>query len=155
MTKTIKIYNESPHSYPEFKHPGDSGFDLRAWIDNETKRIFLKPLERTLIRTGLYVQLPEDTELQVRPRSGCALKYGLSVLNTPGTVDNNYRGEICIIAVNLSNESLRINDGDRIAQAVICPVYNSYQVNMKFVEDKDELTETERGADGFNSTGLT
>jgi dUTP pyrophosphatase len=102
MNLTLKIHNESPHPYPEYKHPGDSGFDLRAWIDNETKRIFLKPLERTLIRTGLYVQLPENTELQVRPRSGCALKYGLSVLNTPGTVDNNYRGEICIIAVNLS-----------------------------------------------------
>lgn len=154
MIKSIKIYNESPHPYPEFKHPGDSGFDLRAWIDGDEKRVVLFPLERVLIHTGIYVQIPKDTELQIRPRSGCALKYGLVVLNTPGTVDSNYRGEVCVIAANISNEMLQINDGDRIAQAVLCPVYNSYNVSLDIVKDKNELSETERGSDGFNSTGL-
>ena len=154
MKQLVKIYNESPHPNPEYKHPGDSGFDFRAWIKDDSKRLVLFPLERALVHTGIYVQIGKDTELQVRPRSGCALKMGLSVLNTPGTVDCNYRGEVCIIAVNLSNEMLQICDGDRIAQAAICPVYNSYDVSLEVVNDKNELSETERGADGFNSTGV-
>ena len=145
----LKIYfkNTSNNEDPIYQHKDDSGFDLRA---NITEPITLNSLERRLIPTGLYFELPQNTELQVRPRSGMALKHGITVLNTPGTVDSNYRGEVGIIIVNLSNEPYTINSGDRIAQAVIMNVINP---NFSKLVNKDNLTETERGSSGFGSTG--
>lgn len=151
--KVVFIVNKSPNPMPSYAHAGDSGMDLRAWItDEEGGEITLKPLERKLIHTGVYVELPEYTEAQIRTRSGCALKQGLVVLNSPGTCDNFYRNEIGIIAINLSNEDIVIRNGDRIAQMVICPVFLKELVEIK---EKDEVsTNTERGTDGFGSTGL-
>lgn len=145
----LKIYfkNTSNNEDPIYQHKDDSGFDLRA---NITEPITLNSLERRLIPTGLYFELPQNTELQVRPRSGMALKHGITVLNTPGTVDSNYRGEVGIIIVNLSNEPYTIKSGDRIAQAVIMNVINP---NFSKLVNKDNLTETERGSSGFGSTG--
>ena len=145
----IKIYykNTSKNDNPIYQHTDDSGFDFRADIDSP---ITLNPLERKLIPTGLYFELPKNIELQVRPRSGMALKHGITVLNTPGTVDSNYRGEVGIILVNLSNEPYVINTGDRIAQGVIANVINS---NFSKLINKDNLSNTERGMSGFGSTG--
>ena len=145
----IKIYykNTSKNENPMYQHLDDSGFDFRADIDSS---ITLNPLERKLIPTGLYFELPKNIELQVRPRSGMALKHGITVLNTPGTVDSNYRGEVGIILVNLSNESYTINTGDRVAQGVIANVINS---NFSKLINKDNLSNTERGTSGFGSTG--
>lgn len=152
--KTLRFANISPHPDPTYEHGTDSGFDIRAWIVDDKGRPaskILKPLERALIHTGLYCEVPEYTEIQVRPRSGMSLKRGLTVLNTPGTVDEGYRGEVCVIAVNLSNEDLTIEDGERIAQGVICPVYQGSVVRMERVEQISE--ETDRGESGFGSTG--
>lgn len=151
--KVVVIVNKSPNPMPSYAHAGDSGMDLRAWItDEEGGEITLKPLERKLIHTGVYVELPEYTEAQIRTRSGCALKQALVVLNSPGSIDNFYRNEIGIIAINLSNEDIVIRNGDRIAQMVICPVFLKELVEIK---EKDEVsTNTERGTDGFGSTGL-
>jgi dUTP pyrophosphatase len=145
----MKIYykNTSNNKNPIYEHNDDSGFDLRADIDTS---VTLKPLERKLIPTGLYFELPPNTELQVRPRSGMALKHGITVLNTPGTVDSNYRGEVGIILVNLSNEPFTINSGDRVAQAVIMNVINP---NFSTLINKDDLSTTDRGENGFGSTG--
>lgn len=151
--KTIKISNNSTNEFPKFVHEGDSGFDLRAYITDGDGTITLKPLERKLIHTGLYVDIPKDTELQIRPRSGCALKQGLSICNTPGTVDSCYTGELGIIAINLSKEQIVIRNGDRIAQAVLCPVFNSFDVNL--IEVESICKDTTRGKNGFNSTGLS
>lgn len=157
--KNVKFVNKSPNVDPYYKYEGDSGFDLRAWIKKEDSNsvnskgeptITLRPLERRLIHTGLYFILPTYTELQVRPRSGMALNHGLSVVNTPGTVDNKYTGEVCVIAINLSNEVIEINNGDRIAQAVLCPVYCKELVTL---ENVDKIEDTERGQNGFGSTG--
>jgi dUTP pyrophosphatase len=142
-----KFTNSSNNPDPEYAKVGDSGFDIRA---NITEPLTLKPLERVLVPTGLRFELPTNTELQVRPRSGMALKHGISVLNTPGTVDEGYRGEVSIIAINLSNEVYTINPGERIAQGVIMNVVGQGISELIKVND---LSSTERGSDGFGSTG--
>ncbi|NDV79277.1 dUTP diphosphatase [Dysgonomonas sp. 511] len=140
----IKIINKSHHPLPEYATPYSAGVDLRA---NITESITLKPLERTLVPTGLYLELPQGYEAQIRPRSGLAFKHGLTVLNSPGTIDADYRGEIRVILVNLSNEEFVINDGERICQMVIA---THAQVSW---EEVDAINETERGAGGFGHTG--
>ena len=150
MNPKLKICNKSPHENPSYAKPGDSGMDLRAWI-NEGK-IELKPLERKLVHTGIYVEIPYGYEIQVRPKSGQALKRGLVVLNTPGTVDVNYRGEVCVIAINLSNNILIIEDGEKIAQMVLCPVQHEGLVDIEVVDEIS--TDTERGSGGFGHTGV-
>jgi dUTP pyrophosphatase len=142
-----KFTNESNNEDPSYAKIGDSGFDLRAFIPEP---VTLQPLERKLIPTGLKFELPEGVELQVRPRSGMALKHGISVLNTPGTVDDTYRGDVGIIAVNLSNEPYTIQPGERIAQGVLMHVIGQRISLLKKVET---LNETERGETGFGSTG--
>ena len=144
---TTKFINNSNNEDPTYAKEGDSGFDLRAFIDEP---VTLKPLDRKLIPTGLKFELSPNTELQVRPRSGMALKHGISVLNTPGTVDEGYRGDVGIIAVNLSNEDYTIQPGERIAQAVIMNVVGHRLSNLEKVEN---LTETERGDTGYGSSG--
>ena len=141
---TVPIINESPHDLPSFATVNSAGVDLRA---NSANPITLGPLERTIIGTGLKMALPEGFEAQVRPRSGLAAKHGLSVLNAPGTIDADYRGEIGVILVNLSNEPFTIQPGERIAQLVIAKYE---QVRWKLEET---LNTTERGAGGFGSTG--
>lgn len=140
----IKIVNKSTHSLPHYGTEASAGVDLRANIENP---IVLKPLERTLVKTGLFIELPLGFEAQVRPRSGLAYKNGITVLNTPGTIDADYRGEIGVILVNLSNENFTIENGERIAQMVIA---KHEQATWQLVE---ELSETERGVGGFGSTG--
>ena len=132
---------------PHYETDASAGMDLRA---NITEPITLKPLERTIVKTGLFIELPIGFEAQVRPRSGMALKHGISVLNTPGTVDEGYRGDVGIIAVNLSNEDYTIQPGERIAQAVIMNVIGHRVSNLEKVET---LTETERGDSGYGSSG--
>jgi dUTP pyrophosphatase len=141
---TVPIINESPYDLPSFATVNSAGVDLRA---NSANPITLGPLERTIISTGLKMALPEGFEAQVRPRSGLAAKHGLSVLNAPGTIDADYRGEIGVILVNLSNEPFTIQPGERIAQLVIAKYE---QVRWKLEETLDT---TERGAGGFGSTG--
>ena len=140
----IKIVNKSDHPLPHYGTAAAAGVDLRA---NITTAITLQPLERTLVKTGLFIELPVGYEAQVRPRSGLAFKHGLTVLNTPGTIDADYRGEIGVILVNLSNEDFTIENGERIAQLVIA---KHEQAEWDLVE---ELSETERGEGGFGSTG--
>ena len=141
----INIVNKSDNPVPGYSTDHSAGMDLRAYL-NEPKT--LKPLERILIPTGLYIELPVGYEAQVRPRSGLALKKGLSVLNTPGTIDADYRGEIGVILINLSNEEVTIESGERICQMVIA---KHEQANFIEVE---VLNETSRGAGGFGSTGV-
>ena len=141
---TVPIINESPYDLPSFATVNSAGVDLRA---NSANPITLGPLERTIIGTGLKMALPEGFEAQVRPRSGLAAKHGLSVLNAPGTIDADYRGEIGVILVNLSNEPFTIQPGERIAQLVIAK-YEQVRWNLQ-----DTLDTTERGARGFGSTG--
>ncbi|WP_159949625.1 dUTP diphosphatase [Polaribacter septentrionalilitoris] len=141
----VQIINKSKHATPNYETDGAAGMDLRANIDTA---ITLKPLERAIVKTGLFIALPVGFEAQVRPRSGLAAKKGITVLNSPGTVDADYRGEIGVILVNLSNEDFVINDGERIAQLVIA---KHERVNWQEVE---VLSETERGAGGFGSTGV-
>ncbi|OSY89012.1 deoxyuridine 5'-triphosphate nucleotidohydrolase [Tenacibaculum holothuriorum] len=141
----VQIINKSKHQIPAYETEGSAGMDLRANID---EAIVLKPLERAIIKTGLFIALPVGFEAQVRPRSGLAAKKGITVLNAPGTVDADYRGEIGVILVNLSNEDFTINDGERIAQLVIA---KHERVNWQEVSILDE---TERGAGGFGSTGV-
>ena len=141
---TVPIINESPYDLPSFATVNSAGVDLRA---NSVNPITLGPLERTIIGTGLKMALPEGFEAQVRPRSGLAAKHGLSVLNAPGTIDADYRGEIGVILVNLSNEPFTIQPGERIAQLVIAK-YEQVRWNLQ-----DTLDTTERGAGGFGSTG--
>ena len=140
----IRIVNQSPHELPSYETLASAGMDLRAHTDTP---ITLQPMERSLIKTGLFIELPVGIEAQVRPRSGLALKKGITVLNSPGTIDADYRGEIGVILINLSNEPFTINNGDRIAQLVIA---KHERADWKQVES---LTETERGAGGFGSTG--
>ncbi|HLO38444.1 MAG TPA: dUTP diphosphatase [Lacibacter sp.] len=141
---TVKIINQSTNPLPAYATEGSSGMDVRAFI-NET--ITLQPLERALIPTGLFIELPQGFEAQIRPRSGLAIKQGITCLNTPGTVDADYRGEIKIILINLSNEMQSVNDGDRIAQMVIQKVEKiDWSLSV-------ELEVTERNAGGFGSTG--
>ena len=140
----IKIVNRSKHALPSYATPLSAGMDLRANLDAP---VTLQPLERRLVPTGLFIALPAGYEAQVRPRSGLAIKKGIGVLNSPGTIDADYRGEICVILVNLSNEAFVINDGDRIAQTVVA---RHETVEWTPVEALDE---TERGAGGFGHTG--
>ena len=141
----IKIINKSNHELPNYETIASAGMDLRA---NLTEPIELKPLERTIVKTGLFIELPIGYEAQVRPRSGLAAKKGITVLNSPGTIDADYRGEIGVILVNLSNEDFVINDGERIAQLVIAK-HERIQWN-----EVEILIETHRGSGGFGSTGL-
>ena len=140
----IRIINKSSNHLPEYATDGSSGMDLRAYIAEPVK---LQPLERTLIPTGLFIELPPGFEAQVRPRSGLAIKHGLTCLNTPGTIDADYRGEIKIILINLSNEPQVVHTGDRVAQMVIQKVE---KITWKVAES---LEETERSAGGFGHTG--
>ncbi|MBO5678152.1 MAG: dUTP diphosphatase [Bacteroidaceae bacterium] len=140
----IRIINRSHHPLPAYATALSAGMDLRANLDTP---ITLRPLERCLVPTGLFIALPQGYEAQVRPRSGLALKKGITVLNTPGTIDADYRGEIGVILVNLSNEDFVINDGERIAQMVVT---RHETVEWEAVETLDE---TERGAGGFGHTG--
>ncbi|MCK4345209.1 MAG: dUTP diphosphatase [Bacteroidales bacterium] len=140
----VKIVNKSKHSLPEYSTPLSAGMDLRA---NLEQPIVIKTLERALIPTGIYIELPENHEAQIRPRSGIALKKGISVLNTPGTIDADYRGEIGVILINLSNEEAIIADGERICQMIIA---RHEKVEWKEVES---LVETTRGEGGFGHTG--
>lgn len=142
----IKIVNRSNNPLPEYKTEHSAGVDLTAFLPNG--EIVLKPLERKLIPTGLFLELPEGFEAQVRPRSGLALKSGITVLNSPGTIDADYRGEVGVILINLSQENFTIRSGDRIAQMIIA----KYE-KATFVESI-ELAETERGAGGFGHTGV-
>ncbi|TVZ56368.1 dUTP pyrophosphatase [Lutibacter sp. Hel_I_33_5] len=141
----VQIINKSKHATPSYETNGSAGMDLRANIEES---ITLKPLERTIVKTGLFIALSISFEAQVRPRSGLAAKKGITVLNSPGTVDADYRGEIGVILVNLSNDNFVINDGERIAQLVIA---KHERVNWQEVT---VLNETERGAGGFGSTGV-
>jgi dUTP pyrophosphatase len=144
----IKFINKSTNEDPKFAYEGDSGFDLRADIEGP---ITLKPGERTLIPTGLYFELVKGLELQVRPRSGLAIKNGITVLNSPGTVDSHYRGEVKIPLINLGQEPFNISKGDRIAQAVIAPVYGEGKIKLN---KTDSINSTDRGEGGFNSSGI-
>ena len=148
--KKARFENNSPNPDPSYANPSDSGFDVRAWIEEGS--VTLKPLERKVIHTGLYFEVPELTEIQVRPRSGNALKRGLSICNTPGTIDEGYRGEICVIAINLSNDDITIENGEKIAQCAICPVYKGETVDLIRV-DKIDREATDRKEKGFGSTG--
>lgn len=141
---TIKVVNQSNHPLPEYATDHSAGMDLRA---NLKESIVLKPLERVLVPTGLFIELPQGHEAQIRPRSGLAFKHGLTVLNSPGTIDADYRGEIKVLLVNLSNVEFLINNGERIAQMVIArhETIEWYAVM--------ELEETKRGAGGFGHTG--
>lgn len=140
----VKVINNSKHPLPEYQTPQSAGLDLRANIDEP---ITLGSLERKLIGTGLFIELPEGFEAQIRPRSGLAFKYGLTVLNSPGTVDADYRGEIKVLLVNLSTEPFTIEDGERIAQMIVT---KHEQISWDLAES---LSDTERGAGGYGSTG--
>lgn len=142
---TIKIINKSQHDLPNYETVASAGMDLRA---NLTEPVTLKPLERAIIKTGLFIELPIGYEAQVRPRSGLAAKKGITVLNSPGTVDADYRGEIGVILVNLSNETFVVENGERIAQLVIAKHERAQW------EEVLGLSETTRGEGGFGSTGV-
>ena len=141
----IELINKSKHATPSYSTKLSAGLDLRANLD---EAIVLNPLERSLIKTGLYLALPEGVEAQVRPRSGLAYKKGITVLNSPGTIDADYRGEIGVILVNLSNEDFVVEDGERVAQLVIGKHEIAEWIKV------EELSETQRGAGGFGSTGV-
>ena len=140
----VKIVNRSTHALPEYKTKASSGMDIRA---NLEQTVVLKPLERILIPTGLYIELPVGYEAQIRPRSGLALNEGLGILNSPGTIDADYRGEIGVIVVNLSNNVIQIENGERICQMVINRVEQAEWVEV------ETLDESERGEGGFGHTG--
>ena len=142
-----KIHNTSKNPLPAYASTLAAGMDLRA---NLTESLTLGPGERALVPTGLYMELPEDCEAQIRPRSGLAFKHGITVLNSPGTIDADYRGEIKVLLVNLSNEPFVIEHGERIAQMVIAKFQ---QVEIQEVDSLDALTDTERGAGGFGHSG--
>ncbi len=141
----VKVINRSRHALPSYETMASAGMDVRANLDEP---IELKPLERALVKTGLFMEIPVGYECQVRPRSGLALKQGISVLNAPGTIDADYRGEVGVILVNLSDQPFVINDGERIAQLVFA------QVEQAQWTETEELSETDRGAGGFGSTGV-
>lgn len=142
---TIKIINKSKHQLPHYETASSAGMDLRANLDDD---FILRPLERTIVKTGLFIALPSGYEAQVRPRSGLAAKKGITVLNAPGTIDADYRGEIGVILVNLSNDDFEIRDGERIAQLVIAKYEQAVWKEVTI------LDETQRGAGGFGSTGV-
>ena len=140
----LPVINLSPYELPSYGTTGSSGLDLRA---NIKKPLFLKPLQRILIPTGLKISLPEKFEGQIRPRSGLAIKHGITVLNSPGTIDADYKGELGVILINLSDQKYQIKPGDRVAQMVISKISN---INWKLVKD---IGHSERGKSGFGSTG--
>ena len=144
MSTAVQIVNKSHHPLPEYATTGSSGMDIRAFL---TSPITMAPMERVLIPTGLFLALPDNWEAQIRPRSGLAIKQGLTCLNTPGTIDADYRGELKVILINLSNEAQVISDGDRIAQMVF------QKVEKVILEKVENLEATERGAGGFGHTG--
>lgn len=144
----VKVYNESGNSLPQYETIGAAGLDVRAFI---SEPITIAAGHRALIPTGLYVEIPGGYEIQVRPRSGLALKKGVTVLNTPGTIDSDYRNGIGVILANFGNEGFVVNPGDRIAQLVLNEVP---QINWVPVESKDDLSSTDRGLGGFGSTGV-
>ncbi|RZJ67875.1 MAG: dUTP diphosphatase [Flavobacterium sp.] len=141
----INIINKSGHALPNYETIASAGMDLRAVLESS---ITLNPLERTIVKTGLFIELPIGYEAQVRPRSGLAAKKGITVLNSPGTVDADYRGEIGVILVNLSNEPFTVENGERVAQLIIAKHERAEWVEVS------ELNETSRGAGGFGSTGV-
>ena len=143
----IRIYNKSNNPLPAYASASAAGMDLRADL---AEPVVLQPLERKLIPTGLFMELPADCEAQVRPRSGLALKHGITVLNSPGTIDADYRGEVCVILVNLSNEPFTVNPGERIAQMVIATFR---QETLQEVAALEDLSDTERGTGGFGHSG--
>ena len=140
----IKIVNTSDNPTPEYATAGSAGMDLRAWL---TEPVILKPMERKLIPTGLFLEIPDGYEVQLRPRSGMAINHGITCLNSPGTVDSDYRGEIKIILVNLSAEPHTINSGERIAQMIVA------KVEKAILKTVDQVQTTARGAGGFGHTG--
>jgi dUTP pyrophosphatase len=142
---TVRIINRSPYPLPQYETEGSAGMDLRASLETG---IVLQPLERTLIPTGLYIELPHGFEAQIRPRSGLSIKKGITLVNTPGTIDSDYRGEIKLIVVNLSGDPQSIEPGERVAQMVIA------RYERITWENVEELSQTERGAGGFGSTGI-
>lgn len=144
MELDVKIINQSTNELPKYETSGAAGMDLRANLEHD---VILKPMQRDLIPTGLFIELPEGFEAQIRPRSGLALKKGITVLNTPGTIDADYRGEIGVILINLSDEIFVIQHGDRIAQMIIS---RHERANLIHVE---QLSTSLRGSDGFGSTG--
>ena len=144
QTVSVKVINQSANELPNYQTEHSAGMDLRA---NLTEAISLQPGQRKLIPTGLFMELPEGYEAQIRPRSGLALKHGITVLNSPGTIDADYRGEIMVLLINLSDTAFEIAHGERIAQMIVSPYQ---QVRWQAVES---LTETERGAGGYGSTG--
>lgn len=141
----VKVINQSKHPLPAYETKASAGLDVRA---NLEESIELNPMERILIKTGLFLEIPEGYECQVRPRSGLALKKGITVLNSPGTIDADYRGEVGVILVNLSADTFTIEDGERVAQLVFA------EVKQAQWEESEVLTDTERGAGGFGSTGV-
>jgi len=142
---TVKIINQSGHALPNYETLASAGMDLRAHI---SEAIVLNPLERAIVKTGLFIELPIGYEAQVRPRSGLAAKKGVTVLNSPGTIDADYRGEIGVILVNLSNEAFTVENGERVAQLIIAKHERAEW------EEVEALTDTVRGAGGFGSTGV-
>ena len=141
----VEIINRSPHALPEYQTEGSSGMDLRAWL---SEPITLQPMERKLVPTGLYIALPMGYEAQVRPRSGLAIKRGLTVVNAPGTIDSDYRGEVMVALINLSGEAQEINDGERVAQMILAKHEHVSWVGV------EELSTTVRGAGGFGHSGV-
>ncbi len=141
----VKIINRSGHPTPAYETPASAGMDLRASLEEP---VVLEPMQRAIVKTGLFIALPPGYEAQIRPRSGLAAKFGITVLNSPGTIDADYRGEIGVILANLSDRSFTINDGDRIAQMIIAAY-----AHTKW-EEVDVLDETKRGKGGFGSTGI-
>ncbi|MGN1238753.1 MAG: dUTP diphosphatase [Muribaculaceae bacterium] len=142
---TVKVVNKSGNQLPAYSTPDSAGMDLRASLSEPVE---LAPMQRALIPTGIYIALPKGYECQIRPRSGLALKHGVTVLNSPGTIDADYRGEICVILVNLSDKPFVVNNGERICQMVVT------RYNRVEWEQVDSLDDTERGAGGFGHTGV-
>ena len=140
----IKVINTSPHSLPAYETPSSTGMDIKAFVE---EAVTIKPLARAIIPTGLYLEIPPGYEAQIRPRSGLAAKYGITVLNTPGTIDADYRGEVKVILINLSQEDFCVNNGDRIAQMVIAKHEKAVWINT------DNLSQSQRGEGGFGHTG--
>jgi len=142
---SVKITNKSKHPLPQYETKGSAGMDVRANFDSPIRIV---PFGRALVKTGLFIEMENGLECQVRPRSGLALKRGITVLNSPGTIDADYRGEVGVILINLSHEDVEIQDGERIAQLVFCKVEQ-----VEFIQ-VDILSDSERGAGGFGSTGV-
>ena len=144
MDLKVLVINNSPHALPEYQTAGSAGMDIKAWLDDP---MTLQPMERKLIPTGIYLAIPEGHEAQIRPRSGLAIKRGLTVANAPGTIDSDYRGEVKVALINLSTEVQVINDGERIAQMIV----SKYE-RVKW-EQADVLEQTDRGTGGFGHSG--